>query len=348
MNIIKGMGDFFALDIGTSAIRIAQLQKNGNGWRLLHSAEVPVDYKVAIGDSEELRNKLAEVIMTAYGQSGITTKDVVVNIPSEKTFSTVADVPIASSDELNAMMKYQVEQYIPSSLDDTRVDWALLGPSLKNTGQMEVFITSVKKEYNEQRLEMVESIGLNVIATEPDSLAMVRALSNPDYHDAGMLIFNIGENSTDLAIVYEDAPRILRTIPIGLSTLVNATVQGLKVQPDQARQFILRFGLTPDKLNGEVANVLSTSIDNFVAEVNKTVKFFETRYPSIPVKDIVGSGFASTIPMFDQVFSQKMNKPMYNGDIWRDIQMTQEQKQALQPMASEFATVIGLAKRSGL
>ena len=29
MNVLKGMGDFFALDIGTNAIRVVQLKKSG-------------------------------------------------------------------------------------------------------------------------------------------------------------------------------------------------------------------------------------------------------------------------------------------------------------------------------
>ena len=62
------------------------------------------------------------------------------------------------------------------SSDEAKVDWALLGGSLKSQNQNEVLITSVFKQYSEERLELIESLGLNVIAEEPDPLAMVRAL----------------------------------------------------------------------------------------------------------------------------------------------------------------------------
>ena len=130
MSIFKGMGDFFALDIGTNAIRVVQLKKSGNGWALDHYGYAPIDSKLTSSDSEEARRKVGEVIMTAIGQSGIKSKNVIIGLPSSKTFTTIIDVPMASDAELRATMKYQIDQYIPMSVDDAKVDWALLGNSL--------------------------------------------------------------------------------------------------------------------------------------------------------------------------------------------------------------------------
>lgn len=83
--------------------------------------------------------------MTAVGQSGIRTKNVVIGLPSNKTFTTVIDVPNISDAELKATMKYQIDQYIPMAVDDAKVDWALLGPSLREQNQQEVLISSTAK-----------------------------------------------------------------------------------------------------------------------------------------------------------------------------------------------------------
>ena len=55
MNVLKGMGDFFALDIGTNAIRVVQLKKTGSGWALEHYGYAPIDSKLTSSDSEEAR-----------------------------------------------------------------------------------------------------------------------------------------------------------------------------------------------------------------------------------------------------------------------------------------------------
>lgn len=345
MNILKGMGDFFALDIGTNAIRVVQLKKGASGWSLDHYGYAPIDSKLTSSDSEESKRKVAEVIMTAVGQSGIRTKNVVIGLPSSKTFTTVIDVPMASEAELKSTMKYQIDQYIPMAIEDAKVDWALLGNSLRAQNQQEVLLSSVAKKYSEERLELVESLGLNVIAAEPDPIAMVRALTIPN-QNAVILKMDMGELSTDIAIVYGDTPRLIRTIPTGIASLVKATVSNLNVQEDQARQFILKFGLAPDRLEGQVLRALETTLDSFAAEVTKSIKFFETRYPNVAVDQVLLAGFAAAIPQFDQYLAGKVGKQIHIGNPWQGIQMSDNDRRQLEPVATEFATVIGLAKRS--
>lgn len=344
MNILKGMGDFFALDIGTNAIRVLQLRKGATGWSLEHYGYAPIDSKLTGSDSEDARRKVAEVIMTAVGQSGIRTKNVVIGLPSSKTFTTVIDVPMVSDAELKATMKYQIDQYIPMAVDDAKVDWALLGNSLRAQNQQEVLLSSVAKSYSEDRLELVESLGLNVIAAEPDPIAMVRSLTVSSQNGA-IVQMDMGEVSTDIAIVYGDAPRLIRTIPTGIASLVKSTVSNLNVQEDQARQFILKFGLAPDRLEGQVLRALDTSLDSFAAEVTKSIKFFETRYPSVAIDQVILTGFSAAIPQFDSYLSGKVGKQVHVGNPWQGIQMSDTDRRQLDPVATEFATVIGLAKR---
>ncbi len=345
MSLLKGMGDFFALDVGTNAIRVVQLVRSGSEWNLVAHAYVPVDSKVTSSDSAESKRRLGELIMTAVGQSGIKTKNVVIGLPSNKTFTTVVDVPIVSDAELRATMKYQIDQYIPMSIDETKVDWALLGPSLHAQNQQEVLLTSVAKAYTEDRLEFIESFGLNVIAAEPDPIAMVRALV-PAGSTEAMLLIDMGEMSTDLAMTYGDSPRLVRTIPTGLSSFIKAAVQNLNVQEDQARQFILKFGLAPDRLEGQVLHALESTLDSFVNEIVKSVKFFQTRYPNVAVNSMLLSGFSAAIPRFNDYITAKAGVKSVIANPWQGVRVSQDDQQKLSVVANEFATVIGLAKRT--
>ncbi|MEO8691566.1 MAG: type IV pilus assembly protein PilM [Candidatus Saccharimonas sp.] len=346
MNIFKGLGDFFALDIGTNAIRAVQLKRQPTGWLLEHYGYAPVDSRLTSSDSEESRRKVSEVIITAVGQSGIKSKNVVIGLPSNKTFTTVVDMPMASEAELRATMKYQIDQYIPMSIDDAKVDWALLGNSLRAQNQQEVLLSSVAKTYSEDRLEMVEALGFNVIAAEPDPIAMVRALTVPGAQGA-VVQLDMGETSTDIAVVYGDTPRLVRTIPTGISSLVKAAVSNLNVQDDQARQFILKFGLATDRLEGQVYRALDGTLEAFSVEVNKSIKFFETRYPSTAVSSVMVTGFAAVIPGLDNYLASKTGKPVSIANPWQGITMSQEDQKKLSAVGTEFSTVVGLAKREG-
>lgn len=345
MAILKGVGDFFALDIGTNAVRVVQLAKSGGDtWNLMHYGYAPVDEKITSASSREAEHRLGEVIMTAVGQSGIKTKDVVIGLPSSKTFTTVIDVPTMSIAELKSTIKYQIDQYIPMSIDDAKVDWALLGQSAHDPKKQEVLLASTANSYAEERLEFIEGLGLNVIAAEPDPIAMVRALLPNGIADA-RLIIDVGEISTNLVITYADSPRLVRTIPTGIQSFVKAAVQNLNVQDDQARQFILKFGLAPDRLEGQVYHAVEGVLDNFASELTKSIKFFQTRYPNTPVGGIFLSGYGMTIPKFSDYVTAKTGVQSQAANPWQKVHVNQTDQQQLASIATEYATAVGLAQR---
>ena len=342
---VHGVGDFFALDIGTNAVRVVQLSPAGpDAWNLTHFGYAPLDEKTASSSSPEALRKLGEVIMTAVGQSGIKTKNVVLGLPSNKTFTTVIEVPVMPENELRNTIKYQVDQYIPMAINEAKVDWALLGTSLHDPKMQEVLIASTANQYAEERLEFIEGLGLNVIGAEPDPLAMIRSLLPSNVPDA-RLIIDMGEHSTDLAITFGDSPRLVRTIPTGVRSLVKAAVQNLNVQEEQARQFILKFGLAPDRLEGQVYRAIESTLDGFATELTKSIKFFQTRYPNTPMGGIMLSGYSAVVPGFGQYVSTKTGVQTSMANPWQKVRVSQADQQQLVSIASEFAAAIGLAQR---
>lgn len=344
MALLKGLGDFFALDIGTTAVRVVQLSGSDGHWSLSHFGYAPVDQKTATSDSAEAQRKLGEVITTAIGQSGIRTKNVVVGIPSQKAFITVIDVPNLPANELASTIRYQADQYIPMSIDEAKIDWASLGQSLRDPKQQEVLLASTAISYAEQRLEFIESLGFNVIAAEPNPIAMIRSLLPTGAADA-RLVVDVGAQSSDIAITYGDTPRLVRTVPVGVDSLVKAAVQNLNVQEDQANQFIMKFGLAPDRLEGQVLHALESTLDNFTSELIKSVKFFQTRYPNIAVSGALLSGYGATIPLFAEHVGQKIGIAATIGNPWQAVRVSRNDQTQLAPVSAEFATVVGLAQR---
>jgi len=340
-----GVGDYFALDIGTNAVRVVQLSSAGpDSWSLVHFGYAPLDEKTSSSSSPEALRRLGEVIMTAVGQSGIKTKNVIIGLPSNKTFTTVIEMPIMPENELRNTIKYQVDQFIPMAVTEAKVDWAALGTSLHDPKMQEVLIASTSNAYAEERLEFIENLGLNVIGAEPTQLAMVRSLLPSGVLDA-RLIIDVGEQSTDLAITFGDNPRLVRTIPTGVQSLIKAAVQNLNVQEDQARQFILKFGLAPDRLEGQVYRAIEGVLENFATELTKSIKFFQTRYPNTPVGGILLAGYGSVVPGFAEYVSSKTGVASSMANPWQRVQVTQADQQQLTTVASEFASAIGLAQR---
>lgn len=346
MNLLHGVGDFFSLDIGTNSMRIVQLSGGAqHGWSLQKYAYVPIDQRLTQDSSDLGKKRLGEAILGAVNQAGIKTKNVAIGLPASKTFTSIVETETLPEKELKKAFKYEMDKYVPMAMNDAKADYVILGPSPNDPAKTEVLVSSVAKEYAEAEMELIEKTGLNIIAMEPEPLAMARALSVPGAIDATMIV-DFGEKSTDLVITYKNQPRLVRSIPGGFGVLVKAVANGLNVREDQARQFILKFGLDEHQVEGQVFKILNSHLDNYAAELAKSVRFFQTKYINGKVGGIVLSGYAGMIPLFAEYIEAKTRVPTMKGNPWQLVRTTAEQQRALLSVASEFAVAIGLSERS--
>lgn len=346
MSLLFGAGsDFFGLDIGSTAVRLVQLQGTGNAKALLKYAYVPVDMTVALSDSKADQQKLAQIIAQLVSQSRVSTKNVAVGIPSNRVFTTVADVDRLPPSELAKAIPLQADSLIPTPLAESKIDWALLGDSPADKNKQEILLTSVPNKFVEDRLDMLESIGLNVIAFEPDNLAMARALTVPDAPGAQLLI-DVGHMATDLVIVLNGAPHLTRSIPTGMEAILKAASQTLNIDAKQAEQFVFKFGLSREKLEGQVFQAISGTVDLLTNEIEKSIKFFQTRYTGIKVERIVATGGASVVPEFPLYLANKFGVNVEIGNAWRGVTFSQDRQNELLAISNQFGVAVGLAERT--
>lgn len=327
-------------------MRIVQLSGGSqHGWTLQKFAYVPIDQRLTQDSSDLGKKRLGEAIMGAVEQAGIKTKNVALGLPASKTFTSIVETETLPEKELRKSFKYEIDKYVPMSLNDAKADYIILGPSPNDPAKTEVLVSSVAKDYAESTMELIEKTGLNIIAMEPEPLAMARALNTPGAIDA-TLVVDFGEKSTDLVINYKDKPRLVRSVPGGFGVLIKAVANGLNVREDQARQFILNFGLDDKQVEGQVFRILSPHLDSFSSELAKSVRFFQTKYLGGKVGGIILSGYASTIPLFAEFIEAKTGVSTVKGNPWQLVRTSSDQQRALMSVASEFAVVIGLSERS--
>ncbi|HEY1063866.1 MAG TPA: type IV pilus assembly protein PilM [Candidatus Saccharimonadales bacterium] len=345
MSILSGVNNFFGLDIGTNAIRLVQLSGSGATKSLVKYAYVPLDTNIAISDSKNDQQKLMQVIKNLLEQAKLTTKNVAVGLPSQKVFTAVVDIDRLTEEELARSIYLQADSLIPTPIAESKLDWALLGDSPADKSKVEVLLTSVTNDYVEKRLDMLESIGLNVIAFEPDNLALARSLLAPN-QPAAQMVLNVGAKSTDLVICMDGAPRLTRAIPTGVESIIRAATQNLNIDDNQAEHFIYKFGMTQDKLEGQVYQAILGTVDILVAEIEKSIKFFATRYAGVKLERIVVTGGASTIPSFPNYLANKFGIEIEIGNAWRGVAYSSDRQDELSAISNQFGVAVGLAERN--
>jgi len=345
MGILSGVSSFFGLDIGTTGIRLAELRGTGPTKVLVKYAYVPVEGKILQSDSKADQQKLAQTIANLVAEAKLSTKNVAVGLPNNRVFTTVTDMDRLPVAELGKALMYQADSLIPTPPAESKIDWALIGDSPKNKTQIEVLLTSVPNNFIEQRLDMIESTGLNVIAFEPDSMALARAIV-PAGTVAPQLVIDMGNLTTDLVITMGDAPRLTRSIPTGAEAVVRSAQQNLGIDDKQAQQFVYKFGVSKDKLEGQVYQAILGTVDLLVSEIDKSIKFFQARYPENKLEKVIVTGGASTIPEFPLYLANKFGLSVEIGNAWRNVSFAAERQNELLAVSNQFSVAVGLAERN--
>lgn len=344
MSILSGVSDFFGLDIGTTAIRAVQLKGPGPVKALHSYGQTVADGSVLLSEAKVDRETLAKAVKELIKQSGITAKNVAVNVPSNRVFMAVIDMNKMPPVELDKTMRYQADSLIPTPLAQSKIDWVILGDSPKDAKKVEVLLSSVPNEFVEARLDMLESIGLNVIAIEPDGMALARAIMPADSALPQMAL-DIGNTTTDLLIAINGLPRLSRALPFGGQSIVRAAQQALAVEESQAQQYVFKFGLGKDKLDGQVYNAIVGTVEGLMSEIEKSIKFFLARYAGTKLDRIIVTGGASAIPEFPLYIANKFGINVEIGNAWRNVSYPADRQNELLSISNHFAVASGLAQR---
>jgi len=342
-NLSVGTG-FISLDIGSTSIRALELKGNTVPKSLARYAAAPLSDQLSGSDAPEDQLKLANAVKKLLDDSGFKEENVVVGIPSARVFATVVDFPKLPTKELHKTITYQLDNHIPSSIDEVKVDWAVLGDSPAGDDKVEVLIASVPNKFAENRLDLLEGVGLNVVALEPDALALVRSLVSYSYAGSALLL-DIGARATDLVVVDNQMPKLIRSLPVGGSNFVKSASQNLNVDDERANEFVYKFGLNTGKLEGQVARALQPTVDSLTSEVQKSIKFFTNRYKRESIDKIIVTGQASTIPNLALEIANATGTQVEIGNSWQNVNYPQNQLNQLQQVANHFTVAIGLGLR---
>jgi type IV pilus assembly protein PilM len=172
----------------------------------------------------------------------------------------------------------------------------------------------------------------------------MRAVIAPD---AAMpqMVLDVGARSTDLVIAMNGAPRLTRSIPVGSEAIIRSAIAGLGVDAAQATQFVYKFGLSQDKLEGRVHNAIIGVVDGLIAEVEKSIKFFQSRYPNLKLERIIVTGGASTLPEFPLYIANRFGMNVEIGNAWRNVSFPSSRQNELMSISNHFAVACGLAER---
>lgn len=108
--------------------------------------------------------------------------------------------------ELESQVEIEAEMSIPFPIDEIFLDFEVIGPNFDDSNFNDVLMSVARKENVVSQVDCVEDAGLKAKIVDVASHAQARAcqlLFDPEDHQKGIVIIDIGASQTMLSILYQ-------------------------------------------------------------------------------------------------------------------------------------------------
>ncbi len=337
--------NYFGLDLGNSSIKVAQLRELHGRPTLVTYGDIDIPENLMASDSQIDQDKVAEAVKQLANDANVSSKNVIAALPSTSSFTSIIKTPRLSHKELGESIAYQADKYIPMPIDQVKLDWAVIGD---NPGEDELTVLLVAAPNNvaTKYLNIIQKAGFELLALEVNALALARSLTIPTQTASTTMIVDIGTSNCDIAIFTGQVPQIVRSIGIGSKAMRRVISQNLGLDETQADQFMKKFGMQEDKIEGQVFKTLKPVVDHIVDEINKSITFFVERNPKTKIEKIILTGGTSALPGLPLYLANSAKLTVEIGNPWVNISYPADMQQTLASISLNYATSLGLALRN--
>lgn len=346
---------FLGIDIGSSSIRLAELEKSGSNFGLLNYGQIDLDQiesdipklskrAVSVFSTDEV----AQMIQAVLAGAKIKTRQCAFSIPDFSTFFTAFPLPPMTEKELGEAVIFEARQHIPLPVESVNIDWQLVGGMPGSPEKLEVTVAAIPNEIIAQYREIAEKAKLEAVLMEAEMFGLAQALVPKDEARCICLI-DIGSQSTVCSLVEKQVLRYSHSFDRGNDYLVEQLVKRLPVDQDTARGIKETYGLRlvsviDSEIRGKIKEALRDSLIPIFREVETMFADYRKTGSSEAAKIILSGGAGAIVEVRD-LFAEYFKKDTEIADPFKYLDYPPALEKDLKEIGPAYAVAVGMARR---
>jgi type IV pilus assembly protein PilM len=189
------------LDIGSRAVRAAELTRSRRGLALRHVSEVPLGPGAVVDGEVRDPGAVTVALRQLWTAGGFSSRRVVLSVSGPRVIVRQAEVATMSAGDFASALQFQAADLIPLPVEFAVLDFTILPPSetiRPEAGKMRILLGAAHRDVVDSQLGVLRDASLHVVGVDVAPMAAVRASvrANPA---AGTL--GIVEMSDDLTVI---------------------------------------------------------------------------------------------------------------------------------------------------
>ncbi len=334
------------IDIGTTAVKIVELSRWGQGKTLENYGEIKSTslYKDSFRSIEKGSFLLSDyfisrAIKAILDESKIKTKAAIFSVPDFSTFCVSFELPPMTAKEIPQAVYYHSPQYIPLPITETTLDWRIIGGTPGDSqSPIKIFLVAVPNQIVQEYQRVAEKSGLELYAIEAETLGITRALVKD--RKKIICLIDIGAQSTTINIVDRGNLKKSYSFDFAGGQLTYAVSSILGISNIEAEEIKNNQGLIS---SGEsIAKNLYLLIDPLALEVKKLlVEYFQREQKEID--EIYLTGGTANLPGLKEYFAETLKKEVRVPNCFSDLLYPPILEKDLQKISPSFSVAVGVA-----
>lgn len=308
------------LDIGTSAVRAAQLTLGRGAPSLERFGQVELP-SGAVRDGEVVDPDLVAASIKALWKSAkIASRDVTVGVANQRVIVRQVDLPWLPLDELRKSLALQVQDFIPIPVEQAVLDVHPVGEHTLESGSrmQRVLLVAASREMVMNSVTAVTAAGLRCRRVDLTPFALMRAVGRTDESVFGAgdaeAIVDVGAKVTNIVVHEQGVPRFVRILLLGGDDITAALAERLGVPMDQAAAMKRDLGLPTASSFGFPEHPGSRAIDAsasaWMEEVRSSLDYYLSQAGAVSVRRMVLSGGGSLLTGLSARLSSVVRLPI--------------------------------------
>lgn len=342
---IFGFNDsFFALDISDLSIKIIQLEKKGNSFKVRSFSSVGFKHGYLEDGRIKDKVKIAELIKVAINKSipkKINTTKVVCSLPESKAFLRIISIPLMEEKELAEALKWEMEASIPLTFDQVYFDWQVIN---RTKDKQDILTVAMAKDIVDEFMDVFSLAGLAVYGLETESIANIRSLIPRDVSsEETSLIIDLGARNTSFMIVEGTVPCFTSSIAFSSEGITDVIAKALNIDPQEAEKIKNLHGIEHSFERNSVFDAVRSSLENIAIEIERSSDFYKSLKKNAEIKKIILCGGGSNLKGLIAYLTTRLNREVTVADPWINLNLGNTIPPINKEDAARYATAIGLA-----
>ncbi len=339
------------LDIGSSFIKVCELQPKGNGWSLTNFGMTKLPPEAIVDGALMNSNIIVEAIRELIRKNHIRTKDVITSVSGHSVIIKKINLPVMSMEELEESIHWEAEQYIPFDINDVNIDVQIINQSGDEAGQMEVVLVAAKKDMINDYVAIIQEAGLSPVVIDVDSFA-IENMYEVNYEAAGdetSVLVNVGASIININVLKGGVTAFTRDITLGGNQYTEEIQKQLSVSYEEAEALKIGGGIVRDTqavVPEEVEGIIQSVNDNVATEIQRSLDFYAATSTEDRIRRILLSGGSARVPGLTRTIQDKTGIDVEVINAFRKINISDQFDIAfLNEVAPMAAVAVGLALR---